>query len=499
MNKVINRIWEFWWVGILLIIAPCLIKAKVPDSDTFFLIATGKNIVETGMVPTINPFVIHEEFSMIVQQWLFDVIIYSVYNAFSNSGIFVFVLAAYTMSITLLYKYLSLFSQNKIAKGIIMLICGFLYISFGVARPTCISFIVMIFLLYCIEKYRKTNKLIYLVFLPILSLLEINIHSAMWPMIFVLMLPYVFPYTLIQKGYIKVKTKQWFNRNKYLLLIMPIMMVMGLINPNGIKGITYIINSYGSANNGLSILELLPPNTNSLMGIIIMIAIAFFSIYLYKNKTKLLDSSNDIQNEFAKLSLAAGVLILACTHLRNAWYLIIGTTPIILTVIGDFKIKCKKARSITTFRKIEFTAIAMVLTIFFSYFMLSISSFSAITTKDSELAPIKAAEYLEKYEKKDIILYTEFNNGAYMELQGYKVYIDARPELFEKKINGKEDVYTEYCKVKKGDADFEKFLNKYKFTHMIVLDNTLLELYLSLSDEYVPMVCGTGYTLYELK
>lgn len=41
------------------------------DNDGYFLIATGKEIVENG-IPQFNPFFLEEGYRIVVQQWLWD-------------------------------------------------------------------------------------------------------------------------------------------------------------------------------------------------------------------------------------------------------------------------------------------------------------------------------------------------------------------------------------------------------------------------------------------
>ena len=119
------------------------------------------------------------------------------------------------------------------------------------------------------------------------------------------------------------------------------------------------------------------------------------------------------------------------------------------------------------------------------------------TNEDSVLTPIVAADYLDLVARQKAVLYTEFNNGAYMEWRGYQVYMDARPELFQTEINGQEDVYTEYVNVQNGTIDYAEFLDKYGFTYLIVSDGALLGMYLSLDTGYEVVVEGNGYTMYE--
>lgn len=251
-----------------------------------------------------------------------------------------------------------------------------------------------------------------------------------------------------------------------------------------------------SATGGLPIQELQPPPTNSLYGFIVMMSVAALALYMYQNKEKWNNPDYDAQPEFTRAYMTAGVLILACTHLRNLWFIILGATPTMLLVLKNIqRIKTEEEKIKYPFLKGVFYPAIIVAA---GFIFLSNASYSPTTNADSGRVPIQALEYLENTEnKEDLILYTEFDNGAFMEWHGYKVYMDARPELFQKNINGKEDIYEEYCNVKRGTIDYSEFLDKYQFTHMIVTDNTLLDMYISLHKDYEAVVDGNGYNLYE--
>jgi len=357
----------------------------------------------------------------------------------------------------------------------------------------------MLILLYCVEQYRRTHKKRFLFVLPVLSLVEINMHAAMWPMMFVLLMPYIFPFILLQAGSIKEHCKTWFSANKYILLAMVFMFAVGFLNPNGIKGMGYVLNSYGNATGGVKIAELQAPSTADWFGIFVLIAFGAFAVYLYQNKDKFLDPACDQQELFTRVSMAAGVLFLGSMHIRNAWYIILGAMPVLVIALDGCKIKLpSKEKVLTTTELFVRNTICIFLSVIVAFFMFFESSGEEISTnKDSVLTPMVAADYLDLVARQKAVLYTEFNNGAYMEWRGYEVYMDARPELFQTEINGQEDVYTEYVNVQNGDIDYAEFLDKYGFTYLIVSDGALLGMYLSLDPGYEVVVDGNGYTMYE--
>ncbi|HAB66029.1 MAG TPA: hypothetical protein DCE23_01545, partial [Firmicutes bacterium] len=95
---------------------------------------------------------------------------------------------------------------------------------------------------------------------------------------------------------------------------------------------------------------------------------------------------------------------------------------------------------------------------------------------------------LDNYDKDDIKLYVEFNNGAYAEYMGIKSYIDTRAELFLKNSNGKDDIFDESIHIFENDKffDYDAFVNKYGFTHILVnmYINSNFDEYLQSNDKY---------------
>lgn len=493
MRKVFGKVNEWAWPLVILFVGLVLairgIGNGFPDSDTFFIIETGRYIVENGEVPTINPFVIHEGFEIIVQQWLFDVLIYSIYNAGGWIGVFFYSMAILAVSSVIMYHFFGLYNQNKKLKIVLLSICIAVGSSFFVARPTSLSFLMCISVVAVMEAYQRKNVQWVLFLLPLISLATINIHAAMWPMLFVLMMPFIFPDSLpnihefgVSRG-LAIYVKEWFVKWKWVLLAMLGMVMAGFVNPNGLNGISYLILSYGTAN-GASITELQAPAMLSYFGVFVLGAFALLILYVYKHKR-----NTNIKN----LCMAAGTLLMAMLHLRNVWFLFFGAVPLFFEMLDGAEFMQKGNRRTTAVSLIaKFYGVCLVVILAFG-----LCGSISFDVEDDALSPTKAVEYLDTLNKDDIVLYTGFNNGAYMELNGYKVYMDARPELFQKKINKKEDVCTEFLNVLSGNCDYPAFFEKYKFTHMIVEDGSVLSGFMRSYDGYKQVVVGEGYVLYE--
>lgn len=494
MKNSLRKTHEFWVklypfifaVGFALMV----IKAVFPNSDTFFIIKTGEYIVQNGIVPTVNPFVIHEGYGIIVQQWLFDVLIYLFYSIGGFFGVYLYSACILVITMLMMYRFFGLYSQNKQLKIFLMAACIMFGCSFMVARPTSISFLLCLSAVMVMETYRQKQKPAVLFWLPVISLLMINFHASMWPVMFVLLVPFLFFDSLPRfkefgfKKALGIYFSEWFHKWKLALLAVLGMVLIGFLNPNGIRGMGYLVLSYGSANMANVISELKVPQITSTCGILCILAIILLIMYMHSHRNNI---------DFAKFYMAAGTIILAMMHYRDMWFLFFGMTPIILTLVKNFQLKNNKEfPSAVPYLVLNVCHVLVIAVL--GILLLNVGN---LDVKDSNATPIEALEYLDCKSKDEIVLFTEFNNGAFMEFHDYKVYMDARPELFQKKINGKENVYTEYLLVYTGSADFEAFLNKYGFTHLIVLDGTAFSGYLSAHDGFDAVCDGNGYRLFE--
>lgn len=469
-----------------IVLAILLLHVRFPNSDTFFIIETGKYIVENKVVPAINPFVIHDGLEIIVQQWLFDVLIYWIYNLFGWVGIMAYSIIVLFISIFAMYKFLSMYSRNVLTKTIILSAYCVFAKNFVVARPTSVSFIMCLLLVMTMENYRRNRKPMILCALPLISLATVNFHASMWPMLFVLMLPFVAPTKLpqsFQLSELKSYAKEWFKTNRWIFVAMISMLLLGFINPSGINGMSYVIRSYGSATTENIIAELQAPTIFSAIGVFIVVSIMGLLLYIMKYQTNV---------NVPLVYMTMGTLVLAIAHARNIWFLFFGGFPICAILFDSVPIN--HAESNRQAKDPIFNAFGAI-----TILLASILTLSACpqNVQDGILSPTMAADYLDNKDSSDVILYTGFNNGAYMELRGYKVYLDARPELFQKNINKKEDIYSEYINVRNGKINYQEFVNKYQFTHVLVEDNDVFGGFMRACADYKLVVDGDGYCLYE--
>lgn len=488
---------------VLYIFLTILIVRTPWDPDTWFLAATGRWIVENRTIPQVNPFTIHENLYMIVQQWGMCVLEYFLvtHGATAKS---VYLVVVYTAALLLTYCYLDCFFKgSKISKeekiyrtALVTIVAGIHLTVIANTRPSILSYCNILFLLIAVRAYNASGKKCYLLAGLLSSILEINVHASFWPVLFIMILPYVFFDFLPKKGQMKTDFTDWFMRKRWLLLMAMGMLILGFANPVGTDSMKYMFVSYRHTEN---IAETAAPTTTKIQGVFFIFAVVWASIWSYlqftRNRVGTFWEKVDaiLRERGAETYMMAGTLLLAFLHNRNTWFLIIGVYPLALELIMEIKEKEWDSQKNATTYLVRAGWITFIgLFLFWQQVSIPMES-----EKDAFYCPMLAAEWLDEHaDKNEITLYTGFNNGAYMEWRGYKPYIDARPEIYQKDINGVFDYYDEYMQTMKPDADMGGFLAKYGFTHLIVEKKMSFWTYLNSNEGYEIVVDTEGYSLF---
>ena len=418
----------------------------VIDNDFWFTIAEGKYVLKNGFPHTV-PFTIYNNLDFIYQSWGTGVIFYLIHKYFGLYGMLFFVTIVLIIITYFYYKLCMLVSnKNKIISTIVTIVTMSLLAStFITTRPQIFTYLNLILVLYIMELYAKTNNKKYLLILPIISLIQINIHGMFFFMLFIFMLPYIvnaFKFNFkndIQKKY----------DLKPIVLIMIIMLLTGLINPYGIKNILYVFTSYGQKILNETIIELVPLSFSSSYDKIIIFII--FLVYFLYFKSKNIPIRHYL--------LLFGTTYLAFDCSRSIALFIIGALFPLSYLYKDKIINIDIER---------FIPLILKNIIVISFLIVTISSIIFIK-RDFYPESREPIDYLVKnYNKENIKLYINFNDGSYAVYKEIKVNIDPRAEVYLKKNNHKSDIYDEYTKLGNNEIDYKDYINKYKFTHILV-------------------------------
>lgn len=476
------------WLPIFLIallsIFVVLVNKKL-DNDLWYLLTEGRYILKHGIFHT-DPFSIHEGLNVVVQNWLSASFLWVVYDFFGEMGILLLIVICNICICILLYKICMLISENNRTISLtLMFVCDLTLIShFIVSRPQIFSYITLLGLIYALELYIHKKDKKYLIWLPIISLIQINMHASLWVMLFLFILCYV-----IDSFNIKELRLQGYEK-KPLFIAIGISILMGLINPYFYKAITFIFCSFSDHYMRIFIKELLPFSLDldickQMAFIILLIGL----IYTYFREGKV---------RVRYICLFCGTMILGFMALKGfSNFILVAFFPLAYffkdMVPKDLRLIFKPVQNAVNYL---FMTFAIIMFIGFGYFY--ITSKDKITLSHNAEGAINN---LEKYYKdtESAKVYSSFNDGGYVEFRGYKAYIDPRAEYFLKKNNGKADIFKEFYDLQHGNLDAHEFLEKYNFTHLLVAkDDWLYNRINTTKENYFVLYENTdkGYRLY---
>ena len=447
------------------------------DNDFWFTINQGRYVIEYGF-PIKAIGTIHN-LNFLYQSWGSGVLFYLIYHYLGKYGIVTLLIIVMELISYFFYKLCFTVSNNRRLSLIISIIVMVLYnIYFFNTRPHIFTTLNLVLMFYLLEKYLKTLNKKYLYLLPLISLLQINMHGIYLIVLLVIISPYLINSFQFKFG--KVESSGY--SKKALFFIFIIMLMVSLINPYGYKTIIYGFSSYGSSSimNNI-IFELLAPNFHQSMGklfisVIILLYVLYFS------------SKKNIPIRYYLLLIGTSYLALDA---NKSFWLFIVSSFFPLTFI--FKDSLFAEKEIQYSKRYYFTQYTICITVA----IVIILNLSFAKLPDTH----KFADYLDSHveDKQAIKLYTGFNEGSYLEWRGYNCYIDPRAEIFLKSNNHTEDIMEEYHNVDTLKLDYREFIEKYQFDYMLFSkkDETLYHLFLINPLNYQNVLEDENYVLYQ--
>ena len=176
---------------ILLIIFSISVVRIEFQNDTFFSIAVGRQIMDTG-VDMQEHLTWHEGLMYTYSHWLFDLINVFLFDFAGFKAIYIFVILMTIITAISLYTVLKRLNKNFYCiPFIITLITIVMAGHYFTARAQIISYLLFILEVYFIEKLLDTNKKRYILGLLLISIIIANVHAAVWLLCLVFYLPYL--------------------------------------------------------------------------------------------------------------------------------------------------------------------------------------------------------------------------------------------------------------------------------------------------------------------
>lgn len=462
------------WIALLIVLlTPIFFAQKNLDSDTWFLLNSGRYILKNGFT-RIEPFSMHQGLAFSFQQWLTDIYFYFVYNWGEEKALILVIMLESIVMLVLYYWLCLLVSEHNTGQSLIATILFSAIASiFMVTRPQITTYIILITELLALEIYvRKQNKHI-LYILPLLSILEINFHAATWWFLFVFLLPYLCELKCIKGKRLKADCYP----KKDLWIIACLMFGCGFLNPYGITNILYLFRSNGSKY--ISYISEMRPTTYNSINFFLMAAVTVVIL------VHLLRGNGIIKLRYTYFYL--GCMLLAFVNMRNC---------VLFAMVGF--VICAY-----TFRKVCVTQFKITYFILYGEILLGTFIFAAKfeptkVSYDCQKENEAIIEYLNtKCVPEETKLYTEYNTGAIYGYAGYRCFIDARMEVYTKKMNRVNNYFDEAVEVENGFLYYGDFFEKYKFNYYILQKDRILYINFIHDNRYEKVYETKGYALFK--
>ncbi len=471
-------------MAIILIAIFCIsLTPKTLQNDTFYTIKIGEHIIENKGIDMMDPFSWHQNLEYTYPHWLYDVIIYLIYSVGGMAGIYISTCIFSAILGITIYKTNSKLVKNKVVSFVITIGAMYMLRDYIAARAQLVTFILFALQIYFMEQLSNTSKKGYGIGLIVISILIANLHVAVWPFMFVLYLPYIAEYIIIniEEKVAKKYGKELKEENKisltkrdgvkYLIIVMIICTLTGFLTPLGTTPYTYLIKTM-QGNTTQNINEHLPmtliKNAEVLCILLIFIAILVFT---------------DIKIRLVDLFMLGGLILLMLYSKRQSTMFIIICSVILNRLAYDFVRKEGEnvdERLINVFTTLFGGFVISALVVILSLYFIK----GKIKSKyiDEKSYPVEMSEFILQYfdenniNIEDVRLYNEYNYGSYLLFKGIPVFIDSRCDLYAPEYNGGRDIFMDFIKSSNLDIWFEDIFKKYDITHVILYKDSKMNM-----------------------
>lgn len=524
------------------------------QNDTYYSIAIGKHIIQTGTVDMQDPFSWHEGLPYTYPHLAYDIGTYLVYQLGETVGIgglcAVYIATALLCMLlgVILYVTCKYVCKNQLVSFLVTMAVIYLLKDFIAARAQLVTYICFALTILFIEKFLQTKKKRYPIYLILISICLANSHVAVWPFYFVLYLPYVAEYMIaaiadsnfvyriqirlhekrlkrIQKKQLpleqiekeqqklqqlkqdqeKALVKDAKRREnpykvilqkepaaKWLIVIMLICSLTGLLTPLGTTPYTYLAKTM-QGNTTQNINEHQPLTLFNNKPVLITFSLFLAVLIFTDTKLKLRD-----------FFMLAGLVLLTLMSRRQAAVFAVICSFIFTKLVTSFLTKYDK-HGTEAVLKVATSALGKI----FTMLLVILVSFLFYRGKmndqfvSTSSYPVAAADYiLENIDMQSMRLFNEYNYGSYLLYRGIPVFIDSRADLYAPEFNATEnqegrDIFSDYINISNINVYYEDKFSQYEITHVILQKNTDLNRLLARDSHYVVCYQDDHFIIYE--
>lgn len=394
------------------------------DSDGWFLLATGKRIVEHG-IPYTNPWSFSSYRPIVIQQWLHDVLLYGAYCLAGYDGAVIYQIVLSVVFCLSMCFAVTGFKSGRLPTHQMLFIIGLALFGAGIyicVRPTAWSMTCLCLTVGLCARWRRTSDWRHLVGLPLVTVLHVNVQAAMWPLDAFVAACFLLPETPAKLFDKSRNIIEALKETAPIYIAVFAMVMASVLNPYGIDGARYVIDSMGAASYGNVISEMKPAFEATKGFCMVFFAIGLLPIILTVwIRRKPIDP--------AMLLMLVVTLAAALLHWRNIW---------IFSLVSAITFASQLPRPATNKEPSKHSKTILLIVLLAVIGPISANAYVYATNGQMtcwESSEASASKLIDKVSDSDIydpVVYAEdpviYN---YMEWKGLKVPFDLRPELWD--------------------------------------------------------------------
>lgn len=468
MNKF-SKILTIAAIGSFFILVFSFASFGINDSDVAQYLASGKYIVEHHFAPSTNVYAYPNlGYKMVCDEWLFHVIVYSIYAFVGFTGLAIFQIAIVISIFVLLYL-----AGRRVARPTVLL--PILLVALLAAherfmlRADLLSLLFVVMYIYILEKYEsdKNTKLVYA--LPFLQLIWANFHGF-WIVGLIIMAIYIFSDFVI-----KIWRKTFNSIFDYKLLVIFIMSILvGFVNPYGVAGFKVPferLTELGGSHSALLDFNADFYSPFSQTSEARHLSVEMYKILLALSLVILLARIKKIT--LRHILLYAAFLLMSINFIRNIPMFAVVPGFILPQHLNDLvdQIKLRLSQKKTEIAHWLVIIIFIISTIFISSTLVSNKFYlrEGRTRRfglemNTLVFPIKAVEFI-KENKLAGPLFNDYNIGSYLNWRLYpeqSAFIDGRTNSYDVKF------LEDYFKIMVGTTPYQEVVLKYNINYFLL-------------------------------
>ena len=469
-----------------------MITKGIGDSDFFWHITLGKEIVTSGKIPKEDIFSwlsLEKGYVETAHSWLGSVIIYLFSTITENpaAGGMIFNWLFYSLLAFMLIIWYGFpmskeHSENDFLNTVIALSAGLSISMMGsTIRPLVLGLILFVAAMKIMQETYRDPGYKHAMLLPVISLLWANLHGGSIPILFAFNGLFLVM-SLIPKFDIEGITETTgysIRRVKKFAILTVSDILAALINPYGYKLFIYFFVTNDAVTKKF-ITEWQPSRFNDLL--LLSPLILLFLVMLWRKRKV---------NMYALMPVLC-TLFLCAKYCRIQCYLVLCTTMFIsdtlrYTVPEDWTAKKVNKTDVEKLWKL-FPICVILISLAVT---LEVPGFLSDPEKQNDLSQDMLTALAAKNPQRQ---YNGYNAGGYLIYHGYKSFIDSRADPFDSK-ELEDAILFEKLMVKNGD-DAQEYLDRYNFDAILVKAGAPLRTYLDIHPDWELYFEDNTYALY---